>query len=378
MQCSLLHDLAPRAAKLWGDRPFLLRWLASGGLQPPISFAAFASWTELACAELRSLGVTRGTRVAVLAHACADSLALSLAVPAVGGILINLNWRHSEPTLRSLIASMDCELLVISRGLAELGRRLGAVGSVRALLMLEGCEAEPGVQSVREHAFSCDPALRRDGGGAAAEADGAPSSHQPSARGGAAPSDVAVVMFTSGTSSLPKAVPLTHCALLWSCAAKEAAEADVLGLVSPGLALQRGEASGMEAHRGTLAFLPTFHVIGFTNNFLFNLHAGVPCLLHCDAPTVPVTGRLILRACAELRPSIVDTVPALLEALVPLTAEECAPLAECAAVLYGGSSLAEHTAVSLREGGVRLCSQYGQTELGGMAMLGHPSAPHGA
>ena len=25
---------------------------------------------------------------------------------------------------------------------------------------------------------------------------------------------------------------------------------------------------------GTLSFLPNFHVIGFTNNFLFNLYAG--------------------------------------------------------------------------------------------------------
>ena len=36
------------------------------------------------------------------------------------------------------------------------------------------------------------------------------------------------------------------------------------------------------AHRGTLAFLPSFHVIGFTNNFLYNLYAGVRCMVHAD------------------------------------------------------------------------------------------------
>ena len=63
-----------------------------------------------------------------------------------------------------------------------------------------------------------------------------------------------------------------------------------------------------DGHRGTLAFLPTFHVIGFTNNFLANLNAGVRCCVHRDAPHVPLTPRLLLRACDELRPTLLDTV----------------------------------------------------------------------
>ena len=38
----------------------------------------------------------------------------------------------------------------------------------------------------------------------------------------------------------------------------------------------RGEGAD---HRGTLAFLPTFHVIGYTNNFLYNLTVGARCFL---------------------------------------------------------------------------------------------------
>ena len=41
-------------------------------------------------------------------------------------------------------------------------------------------------------------------------------------------------------------------------------------------------APGGEAHAGTLAFLPPFHVIGFTNNFLFNILAGVRAAVGCD------------------------------------------------------------------------------------------------
>eukprot|EP00966_Prymnesium_polylepis_P117703 2721071-Prymnesium_polylepis.1 len=68
-------------------------------------------------------------------------------------------------------------------------------------------------------------------------------------------------MFTSGSTSTPKAVPLTHSGLLWNCEQKRA--------VSPGLA--------GAPNAGTLSFLPNFHVIGFTNNFLFNLYAGIRC-----------------------------------------------------------------------------------------------------
>ena len=81
-------------------------------------------------------------------------------------------------------------------------------------------------------------------------------------------------MFTSGTSALPKPVPLTHGGLLWTCRSKRAAEKSVLGLSD-------------SEHRGTLAFLPAFHVIGFTNNFLYNLLHGVRCMVHVDAGSEP-------------------------------------------------------------------------------------------
>ena len=146
-----------------------------------------------------------------------------------------------------------------------------------------------------------------------------------------------------------------------------------------------------DGHRGTLAFLPTFHVIGFTNNFLANLAAGVRCCVHCDAPHVPLTPRLLLRACDELRPTLLDTVrvkdlaapspspsptspspsrdprssprqvPALLEALLPLDHAEAVPLRRCAAVLYGGSALSATAAAAYRALGVSVPARTVQT-----------------
>ena len=95
---SLIHDFPAHAAQAFGERTFLEIWSSLGPTRSPISFAEFERWFQLACTHLGTLGISRGSRVAMLAHACPDSLALSLAVPALGGILVNLNWRQPKPS----------------------------------------------------------------------------------------------------------------------------------------------------------------------------------------------------------------------------------------------------------------------------------------
>ena len=84
-------------------------------------------------------------------------------------------------------------------------------------------------------------------------------------------------------------------------------------------------------------------------------------MLQVEPTNTPMSGTLLLRAARELRPSIVDTVPALLEAMgaaamssddagasarhgaarhgaagLALSADAAATLRGCTAVLYGG------------------------------------------
>ena len=264
-----------------------------------------------------------------------------------GGVVVNLNWRQPPATPRALAAGLRCSLVVAGRGLAPMARTIAAACAASALLLVEGAEAELAPLEPGELAFSC--------------ASLAPPH---AAVGSAEPDDVAVVMFTSGTTALPKAVPLTHRGLLWSCDAKRRAEQEALNL-------------SLAAHEGSLAFLPSFHVIGFTNNFLCNLRHGTRCLLHHDAPTTPTSAPLLLRAATELRPSLIDTVPVLLEAMLPLDADTIATLRACKAVMYGGAPLSHAAWIEMRKNGICVLSQYGQTELGGMALIGSGMAPYG-
>ena len=215
-----LADLADAGRHRWGGQPFLEVW--SSRLGPSaVSFESFALLVESAVALLLQHGAVRGSKLAVLCHPCPDSLALSLAMTSLGGIVVNLNWRHPEDTLQQLLLSVGCELMVTGRGLAATAQRLcEATGNVNALLVLEQSEAElqaDGAPSTAVCAVACGP------GRSTLLSAGAANPRL--SRGGEAaarpePDDVAVVMFTSGTSALPKAVPLTHRNLLWSCNAK--------------------------------------------------------------------------------------------------------------------------------------------------------------
>ena len=117
------------------------------------------------------------------------------------------------------------------------------------------------------------------------------------------PDAVCAVFFTGGTTGSPKAVPHTHRALLWLAAALQAEHpAPVADDVR---------------HAGTLCLAPYFHVMGFVANLVFNLHCRCRASLLAE-PEARLSPRLMLHACADLTPSMLNTVPWIVEGLVAL------------------------------------------------------------
>eukprot|EP00962_Isochrysis_galbana_P011508 scaffold3225_cov105-Isochrysis_galbana.AAC.4 len=333
-----LAALSGWAAAQYGDATFLESWSGRRGIVQTLSFRAFhlleLEARDALSAVLFESGLpAHGGRVAVLSHACADSLAFSLAVTAIGRTLVCLNWRQPAAVLSELLHGLGCDVLAAGRPFGSLAREVvttgGACGQRPPLLLfLDGSAAEldtpPGH---RERPLpiplgeACGRRIASPHGWAPGHGSSAGAAPGASDRGGtrqsargpearsdfpapppaahASPEDTALIMFTSGTSSTPKPVPLTHGGLLWSCAAKAEAERLHLGLrllpktklhaaattksgVQGGGGGERagdggsGGGGGRTEHRGTLAFLPLFHVIGFTNNFLYNLRVRRP------------------------------------------------------------------------------------------------------
>ena len=274
---STLAQLARWAAARYGDGCFLQLWSETRGVTRSLSFRQFHLLEISARQRLGMMLIERGLplatgRVALLSHACADSLALSLAVTALGRTLVCLNWRQPPPVLAQLLRGLHCDVLLAGRSFVGLAREIAfarsseGMGQAALVILIDGAEDESGLSLNEEIALNL-PAVHTDPTDGSSITVGLPQ-----VDADVSPSDTAVIMFTSGTSSLPKAVPLTHGGLLWSCAAKAQAEREHLGLdfMSPASWGGQGHAQQL-LHRGTLAFLPTFHVIGFTNNFLYNL-----------------------------------------------------------------------------------------------------------
>ncbi len=101
--------------------------------------------------------------------------------------------------------------------------------------------------------------------------------------------DPAVVLFTSGSESAPKAVPLTHRNLICNV---------------------RAGVTAIRAKRGDrlLGFLPPFHSFGLTGTILLPLLTGMRVVHYPDPTNAPG----LVRTAARYRPAMVFTTPTFL------------------------------------------------------------------
>ncbi len=103
------------------------------------------------------------------------------------------------------------------------------------------------------------------------------------------PDDPAMFLFTSGSESLPKTVPLSH--------------RNVLTNVRDGLEILAADGSD-----ALLGFLPPFHSFGLTGNVLLPHVAGIRTVRYPD----PTDARGLVHTIAAYRPTMVFTTPTFL------------------------------------------------------------------
>ena len=101
--------------------------------------------------------------------------------------------------------------------------------------------------------------------------------------------DPAVFLFTSGSESAPKTVPLSHRNLLTNIV-------DSLDVLQP------------DPHDSLLGFLPPFHSFGLTGNVLLPQLAGIRSVRHAD----PTDAAGLVRIIEAYKPSLLFTTPTFL------------------------------------------------------------------
>ncbi len=137
---------------------------------------------------LRALGVGRGDRVGVLQTNSDHYVTAYYASAAIGAVFVPLNYRAKPPELEYMISTAEIAVLLVGgRYLPLVDELRPRLGTVRTFVTLDG--AHPGMEPIEALIAAAAPEL-----------DEAPIDDD----------DVSILMYTSGTTSLPKGVMLRY------------------------------------------------------------------------------------------------------------------------------------------------------------------------
>jgi len=196
------------------------------------TYADLDQRVDAMAAYLGSLGVGRGDRVAVLAHNGVEYFDIQFACARTGSICVLLNWRLTVNELDYIVNDSSPMLLVHDVEFADTAAQLQERCDIAHLLEIDG----GAVDSAYEQALSSR---------AGSDVERVPLTHD----------DVITIMYTSGTTGLPKGAMITHGMNFWNC-------------------VNLGFPAGITTDTVHLNVLPLFHTGGLNCYSNPVLHAG--------------------------------------------------------------------------------------------------------
>jgi acyl-CoA synthetase (AMP-forming)/AMP-acid ligase II len=200
--------------------------------RPPLTYAGLRTHLESVAGALAAHGVGRADRIAIVLPNGPEMASAFLSI-ACAAATAPLNPAYRPEEFEFYLTDLGARALVLTRGddtpARTVAERLGI-----AVFEIEATAADPaGVFRICDRALADRPAPRTE----------------------PAPDDVALLLHTSGTTSRPKLVPLTHANLTASAAN-----------IRTTLSLTRADC-GMN-------IMPLFHIHGLVANVLAPLSAG--------------------------------------------------------------------------------------------------------
>ena len=233
-----LNALLDRAAQEGGSKTALV----CGGRE--ISFAALRASTLRCAAGLRAAGVSRGDRAAIVHRNSAEFVTAYFALARLGAVAVPINFMVQKPDELAYMLN-DCGAVGVVAQTEFLPGLLGAAAkcaSLKNVWVTDPGELKPGLAKSFDELIS------------ASWTDPEPAADP------AVESDVAAILYTSGTTGFPKGVMLTHKNLVTNAESS----------------LRRMD---LGRHDVTLCILPMFHSFAWTGIVLASLRLTLTCVV---------------------------------------------------------------------------------------------------
>jgi long-chain acyl-CoA synthetase len=276
------------------------------------TYGELAADAERIAGTLEAHGARPGDRVVLLADHTIDAWQVLAGMSRAGVVPVLLNWRLTDDDLVWLVEDATARLVLSTDRWHDLSTRVAERAGAQHM-------------STQEVADAASPPTSRALPGAG---------------------DVAVQMYTSGTTGLPKGVCTTHLNLM--------ALLDVL----------TGELPGFASDARQLVAAPMFHIAGYGFG-IGSLAVGTP--MHLLDQFDPATTLEVIE-----RHAITHTllVPAMLQMVVAAPNAGRTDTSSLRGLLYGGSPMSVSLMRSVTEVlGCAMTQAYGMTETTGIATL---------
>ncbi|MGA2548886.1 MAG: acyl-CoA synthetase [Burkholderiaceae bacterium] len=161
------------------------------------SYSEFDALSSRLACGIAAQGVAFGDRVAILARNSHAFAALRFALPQLGAVLVPVNYMLNAHEIAYILRHAGARMLCVDDEFLEVGR--AAIAQDTAVEMIVHLPSEAGPTShADELSFEKLAEYPKNTGMRAADA-----------------ADLAQIIYTSGTESLPKGAMLTHSAVIW-------------------------------------------------------------------------------------------------------------------------------------------------------------------